>query len=243
MTRNLGSLIARLVLLLCVSLSAFADTQFRVRKMMRNDVPLGKGQCDIRLRIDDEAEVTVHGDMVFIRTLSGRDGRDDGSECNEPLPDRNIGRVNFEVLDRRGDIVLLAEPSRRNNFSAIVRIRDNESGEGRYHFRLSWQMDGGEGRPGPVRGPDPDDRRRGGDSSLGYAMDSCRDAVSERIARDYRYGDVEIRNIRADNGPGRNDSIIGEATGRRGRDTAAFNFVCRVDFSSGRVRTIDVRMR
>ena len=142
MTNNLQSQIGRVALLLVVSVPALADTQFKARRMTRGDVPLGKGQCDIRLRIDSEAEVSVRGDLVSIRTISGRDGRDDGSECNEPLPERNMDGFNFEVLDRRGDIVLLSEPSRRSGFRAVVRIRDNEGGEGRYHFRLSWRMDG-----------------------------------------------------------------------------------------------------
>src|SRR4051812_15519900 len=67
---------------------ALADSQFRVRRMGRNDVPLGRGQCDIRLQVDNEVEVSVRGDSVFIRTISGRDAYDDGSECNIPLPDR-----------------------------------------------------------------------------------------------------------------------------------------------------------
>lgn len=243
MTNNLRSRIGRVALLLLVSLPALADTQFKARRMTRGDVPLGKGQCDIRLRIDSEAEVSVRGDIVSIRTISGRDGRDDGSECNEPLPERNMDGFNFEVLDRRGDIVLLSEPSRRNGFRAIVRIRDNESGEGRYHFRLSWRMDGGGSRYGNEPGFGRDEGRRSGDSGLATAIAVCRDAVEERIANDYRFDDVEIQNARADNGPGRNDYIVGEATARRGRSTAFFSFVCRVDFSSGRVRTVDVRRR
>jgi len=35
--------------------------------------------------------------MVMIHTLAGRDPRDDGSECNAPLPDRNIEGFNFQV--------------------------------------------------------------------------------------------------------------------------------------------------
>ena len=243
MTSNLRRLIGRLALLLFVSLPALADTQFKARRMTRGDVPLGKGQCDIRLRIDSEAEVSVRGDLVSIRTISGRDARDDGSECNEPLPERNMDGFNFEVLDRRGDIVLLSEPSRRTGFRAVVRIRDNEGGEGRYHFRLSWRMDGGGSRYGNEPGFGRDEGRRRGDSGLSTAIAVCRDAVSEKIAYDYRFDDVEIQNARADNGPGRNDSIVGEATGRRGRSTAFFSFVCRVDFNSGRVRTVDVRRR
>jgi hypothetical protein len=146
---------------------AFADTRFQAHRMTRNDVPLGKGQCDIRLQVDNEVEVSVRGDMVYARTLSGRDARDDGSECNAPLPSRDLQNFNFEVLDKRGDIQLLSEPSPRNGYQAIVRIRDSESGEGRYHFRLSWAMTGegmpgrrdGNGFPGQAPGPQTDNGR------------------------------------------------------------------------------------
>src|SRR5882724_9872557 len=76
----------------------FADTRFNARRMTRNDVPRGKGQCDIRLQIDDEVDVSVQGDRVFIRRITGQDGRDDGSECNAPMPDRVRG-FTFEVKD------------------------------------------------------------------------------------------------------------------------------------------------
>ena len=141
------------LLALCAALPGLADTQFRIRQMTRNDVPPGKGQCDIRLQVDNEVDVSVHGDMVMIHTLAGRDPRDDGSECNAPLPDRNIEGFNFQVMDSRNEIRLVAEPSRRNNFTAVVHIRDSAGGEGRYHFRLSWAMGG---RGGPT------EERRGG---------------------------------------------------------------------------------
>ena len=87
------------LLALCAALPALADTQFRIRRMTRNDVPPGKGQCDIRLQVDNEVDVSVRRDMVMIRTLSGRDPRDDGSECNAPLPDRNLEGFNFQVIE------------------------------------------------------------------------------------------------------------------------------------------------
>jgi len=160
--------IGMVVLALSAALPAVADTQFRIRKMNRDDVPLGKGQCDIRLQVDGEVEVSVRRDSVFIRTISGRDAYDDGSECNAPLPDRDVGGVGFEVKDSRNEIRLLAEPSRRNDFAAIVRIRDSSGGQGRYHFRLSWQMTGSDyrndGRGGrDDRPPGFDDRRPGFD--------------------------------------------------------------------------------
>ncbi|HLH18031.1 MAG TPA: hypothetical protein VKX45_12460 [Bryobacteraceae bacterium] len=132
---------------------SFADTRFQVRRMTRGDVPLGRGQCDIRLQVDNEAEVTVRGDMVFVRTLAGRDPWDDGSECNAPLPDHEVSGFRFEVKDGRGQIRLLEEPSRRNGYGAAVAIRDPEGGVGRYHFRLSWDM-----RAADFRGEEPERR-------------------------------------------------------------------------------------
>ena len=41
------------------ALPALADTRFQIRRMTRDDVPLGKGQCDIRLQVDNEVEVAV----------------------------------------------------------------------------------------------------------------------------------------------------------------------------------------
>lgn len=238
--------IAGLVLLLLVSSPALADTQFRVKRMSRSDVPLGKGQCDIRLRVDHEAEISVRGDTVSVRTISGRDARDAGSECNEPLPARSVGGFNFEVLDRRGDIVLLSEPTPRTGYRAVVRIRDSEGGEGRYHFRLSWQMDGGGFRPdfgSDSDRSDRNDRRGGGPGRLANAIEACSEAVSERIAGEYRTSDVDILSIRADNGPGRNDYIVGEAAVGRGRRAETLAFACQVDFTTGRVRSVSVRRR
>ena len=66
------------LLMLCAALPALADTHFQARRMTRDDVPPGKGQCDIVLQVDNEAEVSVRGDLVTIHTISGRDPRDDG---------------------------------------------------------------------------------------------------------------------------------------------------------------------
>ncbi len=152
-------------LALCAVSLGWADTQFRARKMTRNDVPLGKGQCDIRLAIDGEVDVTVRGDLVLIRTISGRDGRDEGSECNEPLPNRSVAGFRFENVESRGEVRLLSEPSRQTDYQAIVRIRDSSGGAGHYHFRLSWTSTGdvGPDRGRPRDRDDHDDRgdRRG----------------------------------------------------------------------------------
>jgi len=124
--------------------------------MTRDDVPIGKGQCDIRLRVDGEVEVSVRGDVVYVRNILGRGARDDGSECNDPFPARNIQGFGFEVHEGRGDVRLLSPPSRATDFAAVVRIRDREGGDARYRFRLTWALAGGYSRGGgDLRPPFP----------------------------------------------------------------------------------------
>lgn len=186
-------------------LPALADTSFRLRRMNRNDVPVGRGQCDIRLQVDDEVEVAVRGESVFIRTVSGRDAYDDGnSECNMPLPDRPVSDFNFEVRDSRGDIRLVSEPSRRSNWAAVVLIRDSKGGLGRYHFRLTWDMrdpgptagGGGFGRPDFGRPGFGDDRPgRGGpgfvwNNTLNFRGNGR--GIATLSGFDQRLGDVNV---------------------------------------------------
>ena len=79
--------------------------------------------------------------------------------------------------------------------------------------------------------------------SVAEAVRVCTAAVRAAIDRDYRYGNAEIQNARLDNRPGRNDTIIGDATGRRGNNVEEFLFSCSVNFDNGNVRSVDVRRR
>ncbi len=147
-----------IALAVLAAIPAWADTQFRIRQMTRDDVPPGKGQCDIRLQVDNAVDVMVRGDLVVARTLAGQDARDDGSECNAPFPRRDMPDLMFEVKDSRNGIRMVETPNRRNDFAAVVAIRDSAGGFGRYHFRLSWNLDlvsGGRG-PGDRRDFDRD---------------------------------------------------------------------------------------
>ncbi len=223
------------LLLIGSVLPVLGDMEFRVGRMPRGDVPFGKGQCNIRLRIDNEAEVRVNSDRVWIRTLSGLEARNEGSQCNLPLPGQSIQGFNFEVLEGRGDTILLSPPFSRNGYTAAVRIRDSARGSSRYTFRLSWSIDEyGTERREPV----PENTR-----GVKRALEVCQSEVVSRIADQYKYRDVVVRNIHADDKPGRGDYVLGEATARRGFHEAYFAFVCDTDLKSGRVRSVDVHRR
>ena len=129
----------RSLLVIFLVLPAFADVEFTVHKTS-GDVARGKGQCDIRLLVDDAVEVSVHGDRVDVHKISGGDARDDGSECSAPLPDRDFDGFQFSVKEKRNEVRLTEPPSRRNGYRAVIFIRDSAPGEGHYDFRLSWKQ-------------------------------------------------------------------------------------------------------
>lgn len=129
-------------LVLLPSLPALANTSFTVKRMTRTDVPRGEGQCDIRLRVDDEVEFALSGDRVETRTLAGRAPQDAGSECNFPLPRGRVNNLRWDVRDGRGRVELIDEPNRRNGMRAVFNMRDPQGGDGRYHVRVKWDLAG-----------------------------------------------------------------------------------------------------
>jgi hypothetical protein len=134
--------------LLLFVLPASADLQFTARPMTSANLPYGKGECDIRLMVDDAVEVTLQGDRVEVHNITGGDARDDGSECIAPLPSRDFERFHFEVKEKRNEIRLEEAPSAGNDYRAKIFIRDSAPGEGRYAFRLTWNIP----RPAPPPG-------------------------------------------------------------------------------------------
>jgi hypothetical protein len=134
--------LAGLGFFLGLAMPAAANGNFTVRKMTRDDVPRGEGQCDIRLRVDDEVEFALRGNQVEMRTLAGRDPQDAGSECNFPLPLGRVNNLRWEQRDGRGRAEMIDEPNRRNGMRAVFNVRDPQGGDGRYHIRIKWDLTG-----------------------------------------------------------------------------------------------------
>jgi len=128
-----------IVLALLTAIPTWADSHFRINIIPRPELPPGKGQCDIRLEIDNQVQVTIRGDQILAKTISGAEARDGGSDCNEPLPDREMQSFSVQPVEGRGDFHILERPSARNHSAVVLRIGDPAAGLGRYHFRLSWE--------------------------------------------------------------------------------------------------------
>lgn len=134
----------------CLMMAAFAalplgaqtNPVFSPRRMKDYNEQSRDGRCVLRVRVDDETDVELRGNSVLLRTITGRPGRDEGSECSQPLPAGGFTKFNFRGIDGRGEVRLVQEPRLGNNWTAIVAIRDKKGGDEGYTFELSWTTDG-----------------------------------------------------------------------------------------------------
>lgn len=186
---------------------------FEVARMTRDDVPHGVGQCDIRLMIDDDAEIQFSGTTVRVRNYGGGYARDAGSECNYPFP-AGISDYRFEVKDRRDHMRLESGRNRSRN-GIVVSVHDPSSGTGRYHFRVKWDLrDGGFYDRG--RG------RRGNDGwNSGYGRGSRRGGW-DGDNDDFGYGNGPYRNGPSGHDPYRNGPYGNDNWGYGGRGGSDF---------------------
>jgi hypothetical protein len=95
------------------------------------------GSLSWRGQVDDVVELEIRGDQVYERAISGQQVRDVSARFNSPLPRRRV-TVNVEKLRGRGDVTVVEQPSSRNNFTAVIRIRDNRGGADDYEIEVYW---------------------------------------------------------------------------------------------------------
>src|SRR5690242_18635717 len=126
-----------------LSTAAFGqvELQVRVRQLPGWDARSREGRCEIRVWVDNRAEVRMRGDAIFVRTLEGSRGRDEGSECSQPLPYNSVRGFQVRQTAGRSRVTLAQEPSRMNNYTALISIDDAQGGGDNYAFEVSWSAD------------------------------------------------------------------------------------------------------
>jgi hypothetical protein len=210
----------------------------------------GNGRCTIEVTVDHAAEVEVSGDMGFLTTTAGQPAAWRRFQCNTPLPSNPVD-FRFARINGRGTVRLAQDP-RSTGGRAVVHITDPQGGRGNYTFDLQWRSRDGGWAPGPAlpppghgpgqgpwNGPYPGP---GGGFPMARVIRTCQDSVTDRLnQRGYQY--VRFESTMPVDNPGRHDWINGTANARRGFGTDWFSFSCSVDFSSGKVHSVDVRRR
>ncbi len=95
------------------------------------------GRLRWRGRVDGETQLLVRRSDVESRALSGLPTSATTFNFTSPLPRRAMD-VRLEKKHGRGDIEIVQQPSRSNDFTVVVEIRDKKGGADDYEFELIW---------------------------------------------------------------------------------------------------------
>jgi hypothetical protein len=104
----------------------------------RNEQGNSAGSVSWSGEVDHEAIVTLRGQRANARRVQGKPVEGDYARFTTPLPRREVA-VRLVQAEGRGKVELIEQPNAANNYSARVRILDNEGGSGSYNFTLSWE--------------------------------------------------------------------------------------------------------
>ena len=95
------------------------------------------GRMTWRGRVDDDVRIRIRGGSADVETIGGTPYYDAQPNFENSLPNR---RVTVRLTDKRGrgEISIEQQPSRENDFTAVIRIRDTRGGASEYSFTLEW---------------------------------------------------------------------------------------------------------
>ncbi|MBS1788284.1 MAG: hypothetical protein JST85_11205 [Acidobacteria bacterium] len=89
-------------------------------------------------RVDGESIIRFRSDKAFDQTINGQGIYGERYQFSAPLPSRPVD-VNLRNTQGRGEILIVEQPSRANNFTVVVKVRDRQNGAGNYSFTLAWE--------------------------------------------------------------------------------------------------------
>ena len=95
------------------------------------------GSMTWRGRVDDDVRIRIRGGSADVETIGGTPYYDAQPNFLNSLPNRRV-TVRLTEKRGRGEIFIEQQPTRENDFTAVVRIRDTKGGASEYAFTLEW---------------------------------------------------------------------------------------------------------
>jgi hypothetical protein len=95
------------------------------------------GRMTWRGRVDDDVRIRIRGGSADVETIGGTPYYDGQPNFFNSLPSRRV-TVRLTMKRGRGEIFIEQQPSRENDFTAVVRIKDSRGGASDYEFELQW---------------------------------------------------------------------------------------------------------
>ena len=101
----------------------------------------GGGQTSGRVRwrgtVDDNVQLLIRDDQIEVRTIGGSVYDNATYNFTSPLPRRRTS-VTVNKISGRGEVRVLQQPTRDNDYTAVVEIRDPKGDAREYEIEVSW---------------------------------------------------------------------------------------------------------
>jgi len=98
----------------------------------------GPGSMRWRGRVDGYVELRIQGNRVRSIERGGAPTYNEQASFSNPLPRADV-RVQVKKRDGRGKVSLLEQPSRSNNYTAVIGIDDSKGGADNYELEMQWK--------------------------------------------------------------------------------------------------------
>jgi hypothetical protein len=102
-----------------------------------NQRPLEGGVIRWRGRVDGRDQIIIRGDKIDIRHLEAKPVMGMTHTFSSPLPRREV-TVGLNLLEGRGSVRIVEQPTRGNNYAVIIEIDDPKGGADNYEFEIYW---------------------------------------------------------------------------------------------------------
>ena len=95
------------------------------------------GRVRWRGTVDDNVQLVIRDEQIEVRTIGGSVYDNATYNFTSPLPRRRTS-VSVNKISGRGEVRVLQQPTRDNDYTAVVEIRDPNGGAREYEIEVSW---------------------------------------------------------------------------------------------------------
>ena len=88
--------------------------------------------------VDDTATVYFQGGKSWVDNVTGKPVEDANSTFHGDLPSNALTNVALTKIAGRGQVALIQQPTKDNNYTAAVRVVDPDPDRDHYQFTLKW---------------------------------------------------------------------------------------------------------
>jgi hypothetical protein len=88
-------------------------------------------------KVDNEITLTIRNNSLEFNRLSGQDYGAGNYNFSSALPNRNVN-VYVDKKKGRGKVTVLQQPDRFNNYTAVIKITDDDGGARDYEVEIYW---------------------------------------------------------------------------------------------------------